>query len=297
MLTVTDRLHAQAAGRLQLRQSPQGPVTLFHRPSLIMLASSITIAAATLISLGGAYAQVAAWHMDTLRLLTIMRLDPVVNPNAISSHMHDVVGGSNFGASYNYQDQVASSCTSASITADKSNYWMPKLYWTNDDGSFIPLPAHHRFYYFLGRNSPVQPVAPFPEGLRMLAGDPMGKSPNGISSFTCHVNSDLVTGSIMQDNFNFNTPCPYGIRIETVFPMCWNGQDLYKSDGSHVVYTSPSTRVGQCPWTHPVRIPQIMLEFTFNPAAWAPGVATKGHLAWANGDTTGYGVHADFTNG
>ena len=23
----------------------------------------------------------------------------------------------------------------------------------------------------------------------------------------------------------------------------------------------------------------------------------KGHLAWANGDTTGYGLHADFLNG
>jgi hypothetical protein len=264
-----------------------------------MLASSITIAAAALASLGGAYAQVAAWHMDTLRLLTISRLDPVVNPNEVSSHMHQIVGGSAFGAAYNFEDQVASSCTTASITADKSNYWMPKLYWLNDDGSFIPIPGGHRFYYFLGRNSPVEPVAPFPEGLRMLAGNPMAKSANSIFSFTCHVNSDLVTGSIMQNNFNFDVPCPYGIRMETNFPVCWNGQDLYKGDGSHVVYPAggASQRQGQCPWTHPVRIPQIMLEYTWLPAAWAPNTPTKGHLVWANGDTTGFGIHADFING
>ena len=132
----------------------------------------------------------------------------------------------------------------------------------------------------------------------MLAGSPMGKSNNGISYFTCHVNADLITGDILQDNFNFDVDCPYGIRVETLFPNCWNGQDLYKTDQSHMSYTAGSNnRAGQCPWTHPIRIPQIMLEFTWNPSAWAPGIPTKGHLAWANGDTTGYGVHADFTNG
>jgi hypothetical protein len=263
-----------------------------------MLASSITITTVALASLGGAYAQVAAWHMDTLRLLTNSRLDPVVSPNSVASHMHRIVGGGNFGAAYNFQDQVSASCTSASITVDKSNYWMPALYWINSETSFIPLPAFQRFYYFLGRNSPAEFVSPFPEGFRMLAGNPTDKSANGISTFTCHVNSDLTTGSIVQDNFNYDVECPYGIRIETIFPMCWNGQDLYKGDGSHVVYpVGGNIRGGQCPWSHPVRLPQIMLEYTFKPSAWAPGVATRGKLAWANGDTTGFGVHADFING
>ena len=264
-----------------------------------MLASALTFVVAGLASLTGASAQVAAWHMDSLNLLTVERLDPVVSPNQVAGHMHHIVGGSAFGAAYNFETQVASRCTTAGITADKSNYWMPKMYWQNDDGSFIPLPAFHRFYYFLGRNAAPEPVAPFPEGLRMLAGSPNAKSGNGgLFSFTCHVNSDLITGSIQQDNFNFNRDCPYGIRTEVVFPMCWNGVDLYQGDMSHVVYPSGGqTRVGQCPWTHPIRIPQIMLEYTWKPSAWAPGVATKGKLIWANGDTTGYGVHADFING
>jgi len=263
-----------------------------------MLTSSLAVAVAGLASLGGAYAQVAAWHMDTLRLLTISRLDPVISPNQVASHMHQIVGGNAFGAAYNYEDQVRSSCTTASITADKSNYWMPKLYWLNDDGSFIPIPGGHRFYYFLGRNSPAEPVAPFPEGFRVIAGDPFAKSPNSAHSFTCHVNADLFTGSIMQDNFNFDRDCPYGIRVEVSFPECWNGQDLYKSDGSHVSYPAGANqRQGPCPWSHPIRLPQIMLEYTWSPSAWAPGVPTKGKLAWANGDTTGYGLHADFING
>ena len=237
--------------------------------------------------------------MDVLKTLAVERLDSVVSPNVVASHMHHIAGGSAMAANYNFQDQLKSSCTSASITADKSNYWMPKLYWANDDGSFIPLPARLRFYYFSGRNSPVEPVSAFPEGLRMLVGNPNAKSDTGKFSFTCHINSDLVTGSITQSHFNYNRDCPYGIRIESFFPVCWNGNDLYKADNSHMAYPAnpANLREGSCPWSHPIRLPQIMLEYTYLPASWAPGVPTAGHLVWANGDTTGFGVHADFANG
>lgn len=263
-----------------------------------MWKATLSTALVALASVQQTYAQ-AAWHMDVLNMLTIARLDPVVSPNQVASHMHAIVGGSAFGAAYNYADQMASSCTTASITVDKSNYWMPQLYWVNDDGSFVLLDNKPRFYYFLGRNSPYDPVQPFPQGLRMLTGDPNQKTRQMKASFTCHVNADLTTGSITQDNFNFNRDCPYGIRIEMTFKSCWNGIDLYKSDNSHVTDVSnpDSDRTGQCPWTHPIRIPMIMLEMTFRPSGWAPGQATAGHLAWANGDMTGYGIHADFVNG
>ena len=43
-------------------------------------------------------------------LLTSERLDPIVDPNAIASHMHRIVGGSAFGASYNYETYSSASC-------------------------------------------------------------------------------------------------------------------------------------------------------------------------------------------
>lgn len=70
-------------------------------------------------------------------------LDPVVNPNAQSMHMHRILvshalrlwqikpecralrqGGSNFAAAYNFDDLNASPCSSVELQADKSNYWM-----------------------------------------------------------------------------------------------------------------------------------------------------------------------------
>ena len=264
-----------------------------------MVARSLLIALAAVSTLlPSSVAQVAEWHMDTLYTLANERLDPIVAPNAVSGHMHQILGGSGFGAAYNFADARASKCTSASITADHSNYWMPKLYWIAGENSFVPLPAFTRFYYKLGRNSGAEPVQPFPEGLRMLIGNPNSKVDTGVFQFTCHVASDLFTGDIYSDTFNLDRDCPYGLRVEGNFPPCWDGLNLYTSDQSHMSYPAGgSASQGQCPFSHPIRVPQIMLEYTFYTSSWASGEPLSGNLAWANGDTTGYGVHADFDNG
>jgi imidazolonepropionase-like amidohydrolase len=51
------------------------------------------------------------------------RLDPVVTPGYVSPHMHTVLGGSNFAATYDYDDLRNSSCTTMPVTQDFSNYW------------------------------------------------------------------------------------------------------------------------------------------------------------------------------
>jgi hypothetical protein len=65
------------------------------------------------------------WHLDYIYQLVQEELDPVVSPNAQGSHMHKVVGGSRFGAAYNYANYAAAKCSSLAIQADKSNYWYP----------------------------------------------------------------------------------------------------------------------------------------------------------------------------
>ena len=138
----------------------------------------------------------------------------------------------------------------------------------------------------------------------MLVGNPDAKSKPDPDTYgyTCLVNRDLSTGSISGDTFNFDRDCPYGLKIETYFPSCWDGVNLYKSDGSHMAYpvlNGGFLLYGLCPYSHPIRVPAIMLEYTWfpNKISEAVGVPTKGRLAWANGDTTGYGAHADFVNG
>ncbi len=134
----------------------------------------------------------------------------------------------------------------------------------------------------------------------MIAGDPNAKSAATnpqIVTFTCQINSDF-SNSIIQDNFNFGRDCPYGMKTELYFPGCWDGINLYKSDSSHMSYPEGSNRDGACPWSHPFRVPSMMLEYTWDTTkAGGAGKSLSGNLAWANGDTTGYGVHGDFVNG
>lgn len=86
-------------------------------PSVFTLFSLLSILSAT--------SALDAWHLDEVAILVNEQLDPIVNPNAQSSHMHKVIGGSGFGASYNYDTYSKAKCTSLKLAVDKSNYWMP----------------------------------------------------------------------------------------------------------------------------------------------------------------------------
>ncbi|AFR96749.2 transmembrane receptor [Cryptococcus neoformans C23] len=242
-------------------------------------------------------AQDDAWHLDYVYTLANEELDPIISPNQQSSHMHKIIGGSRMAAYYNFDDYSAADCSSLRIQADKSNYWMPQLYFVdNSTSKYVPISAKIRFYYFLGRSSTAEPVISFPKGLRMLVGDPFNKAPTNLASFTCQI-KDGFADSLIADNFNFDRDCPYGLKTELFFPPCWDGYNLYKSDGSHMAYPSQNVRDGMCPWTHPIRLPAIQLEYTWRTSYYNPGTVLNGHLAWANGDTTGYGIHGDFVNG
>jgi hypothetical protein len=266
-------------------------------------------------------AQAANWNTD-VGILVTERLDPIVSPNQVASHMHSIIGGSAFGAAYNQGDLAKSGCTTFPISVDKSNYWHPKPYWINNNGtSFTPLPIEDRVYYIREKNSPNEAIQPFPEGLRMIVGNPMSKSGDSRSfSYLCRVSPEFDgPDDIWADNWNFGRDCPRGILVSSVsellaqsrerprakadnqaqhkFPPCWNGKDLYKSDQSHMAYPQYEAFYGACPASHPIRVPGIMLEALILTSRWAPGESVKGKLAWANGDTTGYGIHADFTNG
>lgn len=80
-----------------------------------------------LSSLSVALAGADGWHMDNAYFLVNEAIDPIVNVNAQGSHMHKVVGGSGFGASYDFNTYAKARCSSIRYQADKSNYWMPGM--------------------------------------------------------------------------------------------------------------------------------------------------------------------------
>jgi hypothetical protein len=130
--------------------------------------------------------------------------------------MHSIIGGSAFGAAYNQPDLMKSACSTFPISIDKSNYWHPKPYWINNNGSsFTPLPIHDRVYYIREQNSPNESIQPFPEGLRMIVGNPMSKSANPRSfQYLCRVADEFDgPGDIWSDTWQFERDCPKGILV------------------------------------------------------------------------------------
>jgi hypothetical protein len=162
-----------------------------------------------------------------------------------------------------------------------------ELYWMDDvAGPYTQLFAFTRIYY---TTPPGGVAVPFPKGLRMLVGDPNSKSALATHKWTCHA----ASGDVLRADFNFDSLCENGLAVTVYFPSCWDGTNLYLQGNGHVIEPSGSS----CPASHPVRVPKIQLEFQFATNKYRPGVPIAGHVILANGDTTGYGMHADFVEG
>lgn len=89
-----------------------------------------------------------------------------------------------------------------------------------------------------------------------------------------------------------DTNCTDGLRLELLFPSCWNGVDVDSSDHkSHVAYASIVMDDGTCPEGFETRIPTLFYETIFNTFEFRN---TSGQFVLANGDPTGkhyfYGI-------
>jgi hypothetical protein len=192
-------------------------------------------------------------------------------------------------------------------------------------------------YYFLRKNGAEQDVTAFPPGFRMIAGytdkrefkhrkpvyDSKSVSTQGSLSgasqdelqeyaigFNCvHYgsnvqNEDTLARAIIpqpckaaDDTTGTHKQCDT-IRAEYYFPSCWDGESLDSDDHkSHVQYPS-NVQDGDCPDSHPVRLPSLLFETWYDSAPINDKVnaGAKGKFVMSNGDDLGAGYHADFMN-
>ena len=81
----------------------------------------------------------AFWRMECRSSVGMARLDPLVYPNQLGTHVHDVFGSGGFSESCTYDDLRNASCTSCTVTEDKSSYWHPELYFQAADGNLTAV--------------------------------------------------------------------------------------------------------------------------------------------------------------
>jgi hypothetical protein len=189
-------------------------------------------------------------------------------------HVHDVVGPDVFGATYNHDTYFSGSCTSLEIQDDKSAYWMPSVYGREKNGTFRLLRSGYAIYYLhRGTNHTA-----FPKGFTMIAGDgnrnalntsnPAHQAPN----YACLYNNKPETLELPKEKCDL-------LRVQIMFPPCWNGKDLTSPNGrDHVAYPTDGKEGRNCPSTHPVRFMSIFIEhfIHFDDFEWYPGYAVLG---------------------
>ncbi|KAI0401311.1 hypothetical protein F4802DRAFT_609478 [Xylaria palmicola] len=267
----------------------------------------------------------AFWRMECRGTTGLARVDPIVDFNRIGAHAHAVHGSSGFGLSANYDDLVDGDCTSCAVKQDKSAYWTPAMYFLDSaTGEYSPVPqvgGMLAYYLLRGDN-----VTAFPPGFQMLAGsnyrrdytvgDPYSADPpqSSWASLKQTGQSDLEQRAIGFNCLNYkqapeaslfrhympnktftDANCPDGLRLELMFPSCWNGGLESQDHKSHVAYPDLVGN-GNCPDTHTQRLVTLFYETIWDTNA-AQFQGKSGSFVISNGDRTGYGYHGDFMTG
>ncbi|KAK4442640.1 hypothetical protein QBC34DRAFT_338286 [Podospora aff. communis PSN243] len=261
--------------------------------------------------------------------IVIERLDPLVNPGQVpSTHMHQIVGGNAFKPSMPLTDIAPlASCTSCFFHEDFSNYWTANLYFRARNGSYKRVPqianefndgdnAGITIYY---TSNGANTTTAFRPGFRMLTGDPHRQTSEGLGRnmqqcYRCYTKENFG-GSMYSPCMDpvYDTDhlpkkrCKGGIRSNIIFPQCWDGKNLDSPNHrDHVAHpiggpVSFANVAGKCPESHPIKIPQVMLEVMWDTSGfngeddWPEDGSQPLYLS--TGDHTGYGQHGDYVFG
>jgi Domain of unknown function (DUF1996) len=116
-------------------------------------------------------------------------------------------------------------------------------------------------------------VTAFKPGFRMLVGDATIRSRDQARKFrqltyTCMENQSSRSPETLEFP---KGPCSAGIMANHIFPTCWDGVNLDSDNHQdHVSYPESGTfeSGGPCPATHPVKVPQLMLETVWDTRAF-----------------------------
>ncbi|KAF6835857.1 hypothetical protein CMUS01_05638 [Colletotrichum musicola] len=298
-------------------------------------------AAATLAALFGAASAGSKSSDRTFAVLRFngkelvrTRVDPIVSPGKTASHVHGVMGGSNFGVSATGETLSQSKCTNAMINGDNSAYWFPWLYFQDQKTKkFEPVELFYVnvYYFFDGTDDDIKA---FPEGLQIFSGNAStrvvpssgGKQnlepadgPIQPVQWTCPrsnynpasypTNSDGSTAGIVDPNnegsgvgFPDQNCDGYGspLRADVHMPSCYNPDKAL--DDYQNSMTWPSNKDAQdkrrknCPPGY-IHVPHMFFEVYWNTPKFADRwTPGQGNQPFvlSNGDTAGYSSHADF---
>ncbi|RYP35785.1 hypothetical protein DL766_002345 [Monosporascus sp. MC13-8B] len=262
------------------------------------------------------------------------RIDPIVSPGTNSSHSHGIMGGNAFDLTIDGDQLLSSSCTNSKVTNDKSNYWVPQIWFHSPEtGKFKQVPLYYmNVYYFFDPTN--DEIMPFPPGLKIVSGDAMKRTPPSSGTgalqldpskgeiqaiqWTCPASGDPDRYPVGSDGSTAGIADPVNkgagagfpsincdglyspLRQDIHMPSCYNpevGLDDYMNNMAFP--TTGQDGMQDCPpgWVH---VPHMFYEVYYDTQQFADQWTPNGRdqpFVLANGDRTGFSSHADFVAG
>ncbi|EJT52721.1 hypothetical protein A1Q1_02056 [Trichosporon asahii var. asahii CBS 2479] len=263
-----------------------------------------TIVAAAAALLPAALADADHFILTEVNSLVQARIDPTINGGKVGSHVHNIMGASNFGTNLKHPDNLigGAECTTVMVNDDKSNYWTPTLYYIHDNGTYEAMLAGARIYYFLKSEK----VQPWPKGMRIVSGTAMSRDENAIQSLGVDLTCGETYGTRHLPNGTSHDYCD-SIHAGIYFPSCgWANQSLDSWDHfSHLTW--PIQRGGgrewmdingkTCPESHPIKYPTMFIQHFYRFDEFRPWRKGRNNVVFSNGDLLGTSFHGDFVNG
>ena len=175
------------------------------------------------------------------------------------SHLHDFFGIKNIVVPLTVEYLFSQEKTCAA-SGDHSSYWVPTMF----DGNKEVTPDGMAVYLVAPDGIDVDDVQRPPNGLQMVTYK---------SSWKCSREGQAT--SLLQS-------CPKNAytRLLLEFPHCWDGENIRFREGApHVVATD-----GQCPASHPVVLPRIVMEVRYDGVIGPDISFSSGDVASVHGD-------------
>jgi hypothetical protein len=105
----------------------------------------------------------------------VTRLDPIVSPGKLSSHVYRFYGSSFVDENLHNASQIVNlaRCSTTAVQEDKSIYWVPQVYHRSlDNGTFTMVPIRYHAAYYFQKAPTGEPIHPFPDNYNIVAGNP-----------------------------------------------------------------------------------------------------------------------------
>jgi hypothetical protein len=210
-----------------------------------------------------------------------VRTDPIINPDCLSDHVHTFYGANKLRPETSYEDLRnaggAADGSSGNVAENLSLYWHPAVYEIDPDTGIHRLVTIDMAstYYIWNTGQ----ATAFPDGFKMVAG--FGGVPEARAQAECVAPFPCERDNCESDDTSFFPATGCGeLEASMAFPTCWDGVNIDSEDHmSHVAYDmNGGSFDGECPDTHPVKLPEIqfffrILEYKGGPYRFADGTS------------------------